>query len=219
MLAVSIPAFLLADKWGRRTAIISGGICLSAIMLLIGSLYAAGVVYSTGVARWIVIISVFLFGIIFCATWGIVPKIYASEIQPSHTRAAGNSVGMAFSFFTNWLVALITPILLAASAYGAYFLFGGFALFGVAVFFFYMPETRGRSLESIQGEFLSPATGQPLRLLPWGGLRRRAVTAGSRTMVEQFELQSAETQGPSTTAITRAVEASGFGLRLDASST
>lgn len=67
-------------------------------MLLIGSLYAAGAVLETGAARWVVVVSVFLFGIVFCATWGIVSKIYASEIQPSHTRAAGNSVGMAFSF-------------------------------------------------------------------------------------------------------------------------
>jgi len=58
--------------------------------------------------------------------------------------------------FTNWLVAILTPILLEQSAYGAYFLFGGLALGTVAVLFVYMPETRGRSLESIQEAFYRP---------------------------------------------------------------
>lgn len=98
MFAVSIPAFLLADKWGRRTSTIAGGLGLSSIMLLIGSLYAAGAVYTNSVARWTVVVCVFLFGMVFCATWGIVSKIYASEIQPANTRAAGNSLGMASSF-------------------------------------------------------------------------------------------------------------------------
>lgn len=98
MLAVTIPAFLLADKWGRRTSAITGGVSLSGLMFLIGTLYATGAVDSTAVAKWVVVVSVFMFGMIFCATWGIVTKIYASEIQAGHTRAAGNSIGMAFSF-------------------------------------------------------------------------------------------------------------------------
>lgn len=59
--------------------------------------------------------------------------------------------------FTNWFVAMITPILLDKSAFGAYFLFGGLALFTVAVLGACMPETRGRSLEDIQQAFHHPA--------------------------------------------------------------
>ena len=105
MMAISIPAFLFADKWGRRTSIISGGIGLSSCMIIIGSLYAAGAVHADGVARWIVIILVFVFGLTFCATWGIAGKIYASEIQPSNTRAAANCIahGLSFVRSTAWL--------------------------------------------------------------------------------------------------------------------
>lgn len=176
MLAISVPAFLLADKWGRRTSAITGGIGLSGCMFLIGSLYAAGAVHPYGAARWVVIVSVFLFGLIYCATWGIVGKIYASEIQPTHVRAAANCVAQGLGFvsmnvpqcssltstdtclqFTNWLVAMLTPILLDKSAFGAYFLFGGLAVFTVIVLGACMPETRGRSLEDIQQAFHQPA--------------------------------------------------------------
>jgi len=51
MLAISIPAFVFADKWGRRTSVISGGVGLSGCMLLIGTLYASNSVHPYGIAR------------------------------------------------------------------------------------------------------------------------------------------------------------------------
>lgn len=182
MLIISIPAFLFADKWGRRTSAITGGVGLSGCMVLIGSLYAANVVHPYGIARWVVIVSVFIFGLVYCATWGIVGKIYASEIQPAHTRAAANCVAQGLGFFTDWLVATITPVLLDKSAYGAYFLFGGLALGTVVVLGAYMPETRGRSLEDIQNGFhhQGPQLSSVLRVVKkWFGSAGSAHSRGS----------------------------------------
>jgi MFS family permease len=173
MFAISIPAFIFADKWGRRTSAITGGLGLAGCMLLIGTLYASNAVHPYGIGRWIIIILVFIFSLTYCATWAIVGKIYASEIQPANTRAAASCVAQGLGFvnlssisvysdptnpnqYTNWLVGMITPVLLSKSAYGAYFLFGGLALATVAVLAAYMPETRGMSLESIQDAFQQP---------------------------------------------------------------
>jgi hypothetical protein len=57
----------------------------------------------------------------------------------------------------NWLVALATPIFLAQSSFGPYFLFGSLSLATVIVLTVFMPETRGKSLESIQEVFHRPA--------------------------------------------------------------
>jgi len=168
MLAFSIPATLLADKWGRRTSAICGGVILSGTMLLVGSLYAADVVHSDGAARWIVIVSVFIFAIGYVSTWAIVGKIYASEIQPTRTRATTNSMATGGSFLANWLVAFATPIFLAKSAYGAYFLFGAIALLTLVVLATCMRETRGLSLEDIQVSFAQASSrgfGIPLGLV------------------------------------------------------
>ena len=59
----------------------------------------------------------------------------------------------------NWLVALATPIFLARSSFGPYLLFGTLTLFTVIVLTIFMPETRGKSLESIQEVFQRPAIG------------------------------------------------------------
>ena len=63
----SIPAFLLTDKIGRRASTLYGGAALAALMLIIGSLYASGTVNpSSGVGRWVVIVSIYLFSITYC---------------------------------------------------------------------------------------------------------------------------------------------------------
>ena len=56
----------------------------------------------------------------------------------------------------NWLVGFATPIFLARSAYGAYFLFGATALFTLVVLAACMRETGGQSLEDIQVSFAQP---------------------------------------------------------------
>ncbi|KAF2665645.1 general substrate transporter [Microthyrium microscopicum] len=198
MLLISIPAWLLADKWNRRTSAISGGLGLSFCMLTIGTLYASNAVHPQGAARWVVIILVFVFGMTFCATWAIVGKIYASEIQPANTRAAANCVAVGLGFFTNFLVAILTPLFLAKSAFGAYFLFGFLALGTVSVLAAYMPETRGRSLENIQEAFHRPvAAGWPSQL------RKRFTKSRSSGTREEDSMELRNHATLSTTAINR----------------
>lgn len=124
-----------------------------------------------------------MFGLAYSATWGIVGKIYASEIQPAATRSAASAVAQGLGFFTNWIVAIITPVLLSKSSYGAYFLFGGICFASVLVLMFSMPETRGLSLEAIQEAFLAPGTAQRGRVVSmlrrWAGLGASESSAGS----------------------------------------
>lgn len=109
MLAVSIPASLLADSWGRRTSVLTGGIGLSACMFIIGSLYATDSVHvSDGAGRWFVIILIFSFALIYMGTWGVVGKIYASEVQPAKTRAAANSLAQGLNFVSVTILTVVT---------------------------------------------------------------------------------------------------------------
>ncbi|KAF4553257.1 Sugar (and other) transporter-like protein 20 [Elsinoe fawcettii] len=153
MFAITIPALLLTDRFPRRSITLTGGLVLTTCMLLIGALYASNSVSPTSPARYLVISLVFVFGLTYCCTWGIVGKIYASEIQPAQTRSMANCVAQGLGFLTNWLVTILTPIFLAESSYGAYFLFGGFCLTSVVLLWAFMPETKGLSLEGIEEVF------------------------------------------------------------------
>ncbi|KAK6439873.1 hypothetical protein LTR95_003905 [Oleoguttula sp. CCFEE 5521] len=170
---ISIPAMFLADRIGRRASVLAGGVLLTTTMLIVGTLYAAEVVTPEGAARWVVVVSIFLFALSYSATWAMVGKIYASEIQPGSTRGVSNSVAQGLNFLTNAFVALITPILLDHSAYGAYFLFAGLSMFTTIVLGLYMPETKGQPLETIQEVFSRPLQLHGARSMERGGMRRR----------------------------------------------
>jgi MFS family permease len=111
----TIPAFLLADKWGRRASTIYGGFVLSGCMLLIGSLYASDSVHATyGAGRWVVIVAIYIFALGYStskasvmlkssmrtftdirAAWAVGVKLYASEIQPISTRATATALSQS----------------------------------------------------------------------------------------------------------------------------
>lgn len=150
----TIPAILMADRWSRRTSVISGGFTLAASMFVIGSLYAANVVFNDhGIGRWVVVGCIFLFTFIYSATWAVSISIYASEVQPLKTRAAASSMGRSGNWIVNWIVAFTTPIFLAQSSSGVYFMFGASCFLTAVVCFIWMPETRGLSLEEIDRIF------------------------------------------------------------------
>ncbi|KAF7587667.1 hypothetical protein BBP40_006878 [Aspergillus hancockii] len=157
---VTIPALFWADKWGRRQSTVYGGIGLSVTMFLMGSLYAGKAVHgSTGAGRWVVVVSIYIFAVIYSLSWGVGIKIYAAEIQPQRTRASATSLAHGSNWAANFLVALTTPILLSKSSFGAYFLFGGCTLATALICAVFMPETKGRSLDEIEEAFKSKSLG------------------------------------------------------------
>lgn len=152
--AVTIPATIWADRWGRRPSLILGGFAMAILMFLIGGLYAGNAVHdSTGAGRWVVIVTIYIYVIIYCISWAIHVKVYAAEIQPRSTRATATGMAYVAYSLSNFLVALITPIMLAKTVSGAYFLFGACLALTAAVCWGLMPETRGKSLEEIQQSF------------------------------------------------------------------
>lgn len=123
-------------------------------MFLIGGLYAGNAVHAnSGAGRWIVIVSIYLFAATFSISWSIGIKIYVAESQPQRTRASATNLAHGSNWVCNFLVALTTPILLSASSFGAYFLFGGCTLLTAIVCIIWMPETKGKSLDEIETAF------------------------------------------------------------------
>lgn len=123
-------------------------------MVLIGSLYASDSVHAThGPGRWVVIVTIYIFALGYCMTWAVGIKLFACEIQPIATRATATSLAQAANSITNFFVAFITPVLLAKSNSGIYFLFGGASALTLGVCTLYMPETKGHSLEAIGEAF------------------------------------------------------------------
>ena len=100
ILVATVPATLFSDRWGRRSSTIWGGLLMTGCMFLIGSLYASGSVHTThGAARWVVIVTIYVFAVAYNVSWGIAIRIYTSEIQPIKTRPIACSLAQS----ANWV--------------------------------------------------------------------------------------------------------------------
>lgn len=97
--AVTIPATIFADSWSRRTACIFGGIGMAAIMVLIGSLYAADIVRPGSAAAWVVIVSIFLYATVYSTSWAIAFRTFLVEFLPKRTRSSASSLAQG----SNWV--------------------------------------------------------------------------------------------------------------------
>lgn len=100
IMAATLPAMLMADRWGRKASTLVGGSLIFAVMLLMGSLYAAGEVHAdSGAGRWVVIVSIYLFAVVFSMTWAIGIRSYMIESLPRKTRSSAASLGQG----SNWV--------------------------------------------------------------------------------------------------------------------
>ncbi|KZV66124.1 general substrate transporter [Peniophora sp. CONT] len=159
-----------ADKWGRRSSMINGGVVIAGSMLTIGTLYASGAT-DQAAGRWAVIVLIYIFVVAFTMSWAVVNRIYCSEIQPMNTRAAATSLGQCANWVVNWIIAFSTPLFLAKSSSGPYFLFGTCSALTVVVCVLFQPESRGISLESLESVFA---------VSPWRRMLSRAKVRARR---------------------------------------
>ncbi|KAF4462508.1 sugar transporter [Fusarium albosuccineum] len=154
ILLATIPATIFADRWGRRTSGIVGGVLITSLMLIIGSLYAGGQVHgSHGAGRWVVIVCIYLFAIAFSFTWAIGFRTWVVESMPRKTRNSASSLAQCSNWLANYIVALVTPVLISKSTFGAYYLFAFCSLFCTVMVFIFMGETKGYSLEEIEHRY------------------------------------------------------------------
>ncbi|KAM3065591.1 hypothetical protein ACMFMG_011301 [Clarireedia jacksonii] len=147
----------IVDKLGRRKCLIWGAFGLFIVNMIAASLYEAsrdGTVNASSIAPAAVTM-LFLFNLIYAATWGTVAFLIPTEIFPPEMRAQGNGFGITgWAIGVGWTV-LINPIMFGSIESRTYFLFAGLNLLWMPIVFFFYPETKDRSLESIDAMFSS----------------------------------------------------------------
>ena len=79
--------------------------------------------------------------------------LYPTEVLPTSQRAKGVSLTTASNFMFNFLIAQFSPMLRDRLNFKLFVLFAGFC-FGMVIFvYFFIPESRGRSLEELGNAF------------------------------------------------------------------
>jgi len=135
------------DKLGRRALLLMGAIGLSAIYLILGTCYYFEV---TGIS---VLLLVVLAIACYAMTLGPITWVVISEIFPNKIRG----LAMAISTFALWSACFVLtytfPLLNSwLGAYGTFWLYGFICLSGFLFIYRNLPETKGKSLETIEKE-------------------------------------------------------------------
>ena len=140
-------AILFIDKIGRRSLYLIGstGMVITLIMLAISFYLKMQGIFT--------LICILLFIAFFASCIGPVFWTLVSEIFPNRIRGKA----LAFASFTQWifnfLVVLLFPHFLASVGGAKTFLFLAImSLFQLLFTYFYVPETKGKSLEQIEHE-------------------------------------------------------------------
>ena len=76
-----------------------------------------------------------------------------SEIFPSSLRAKGVALSTCSNWLNNFIIGLITPPLVQNTGFGAYTFFAVFCLLSLLWTYYFVPETRGRTLEAMDHVF------------------------------------------------------------------
>jgi sugar porter (SP) family MFS transporter len=152
----------IVDRRGRKLVLLTGLVGMSASLLAIGIAALTLPVNST--MLFIIAVAAFVvFTNTFSATWGPVLWVMLAEIFPLAIRGTAMAITTLFNWLAAFLVSLTFPSLTALAGAGTVYI--AYATAGVVIFpivWWMVPETKERSLESLEAEFRS-GTGSRVR--------------------------------------------------------
>jgi sugar porter (SP) family MFS transporter len=143
-LVFTILGMMLIDRSGRKRLMLIGSIGY------IVSLAAVSWAFYSGAGGMLVVLFVFLFIASHAVGQGAVIWVFIAEIFPNNVRAKGQSLGCGTHWVFAALITLLMPYVLSEFEGHTIFAFFAFMMILQLLFVvFLMPETKGRTLESL----------------------------------------------------------------------
>lgn len=145
----SLLFLVIADKFKRRTLLILGGLVMGLSFILPTIINM--VVPNTSPMMIVVFLCIYV--AFYSFTWAPLTWVLVGELFPLAVRGSASGIASSANWIGSFLVGLLFPIMTASMPQDAVFaIFGIICLLGVLFIRFFVPETRGRSLEEIEKE-------------------------------------------------------------------
>lgn len=145
----TILAMFVVDRWGRKALTLIGSFGLAIIYAFMGAAYYFNI---TGMVLLIIVVMAIA---CYAMTLATAMWVIISEIFPNRVRGVAMSVctfGMwAACFILTYSFPMLNSTLGAA---GTFWLYGVICLAGGVFVVFYLPETKGKSLEELEKELI-----------------------------------------------------------------
>ena len=147
------------ENCGRRKALMAGAawmfMCFMVYAFVGSFVLDATNPMATPVAGKVLIVFTCLFIVAFATTWGPLVWAVVGEMYPSRYRAPAMAVATASNWLLNFLISFFTTFITNAIHYFYGLVFGGCCLALFFIVYFFMMETKDRSLEEIDTMYTS----------------------------------------------------------------
>ncbi|KAH8901528.1 D-xylose-proton symporter [Thozetella sp. PMI_491] len=151
----TLPALFLIDKVGRRPLLMCGAVGTFISLVIVGGILGGygSSLPSHPAAGWVGIAFIYIYDINFSYSFAPIGWVLPSEIFNLGNRSKAMAVTTSTTWMCNFIIGLVTPDMLETISWGTYIFFAAFCLLALAFTFFFVPETRGRSLEDMDVVF------------------------------------------------------------------
>lgn len=150
MLVAAVFGSLLIDRLGRKILLIISGFGHMTSIGVLGYYYYQNRSSDTGDSSVLPIICLVVFVSSFSIGYGPIPWIVVTEITSSSAIGFISSTSSIFAWIFTFIVTKeFDDMQKVAQRYGAFWIFSGISALSIA-FAFYLPETKGKTVEEIQ---------------------------------------------------------------------
>ncbi|KAH8657687.1 MFS sugar transporter-like protein [Xylariales sp. PMI_506] len=165
-LAGGTTTIFTTDRFGRKKLLLAGAViitsCHAVLAGLIGAESSNWAAHQDAAKAGVAMLVIFMF--FQGATFGPTPAVVCNEIFPYRHRARGVAFGIANEWLANFTVGLISPALLAKSAWGTFVFFGACTFLSFFFVLFVVPETKGVLLETMDIIFKDRAADEDAKM-------------------------------------------------------
>lgn len=151
----TLPAVFLIDKVGRRPLLLCGAFGTFVSLVIVGAIlgkYGDQLPYHKA-AGWTGIAFIYIYDVNFSYSFAPIGWVLPSEIFNLGNRSKAMSITTSTTWMCNFIIGLVTPDMLESITWGTYIFFAAFCLLAFFFTYFFIPETRGKSLEDMDKVF------------------------------------------------------------------
>ncbi|EGU86276.1 general substrate transporter [Fusarium oxysporum f. sp. albedinis] len=147
----TLPALFLIDKLGRRPLLMCGAAGTFISLVIVGGIiggYGSALTDNKS-AGWVGIVFIYIYDVNFSFSFAPIGWVLPSEIFNLGNRSKAMAITTSATWMCNFIIGLVTPDMLATIGWGTYIFFAAFCLLAFLFTYFFVPETRGKSLEDM----------------------------------------------------------------------
>lgn len=143
----ALPAIYTIDTFGRRNLLLVTFPLMSICLFLTGFVLK---IESDGTRFALLMTCIYIFMAVYSPGLGPVPFTYSAEAFPLHIRALGMSSATAITWAFNFLLSFTWPKMMhSMTPSGGFFYYASWNIFGWVFAYFFLPETKNRTLEEL----------------------------------------------------------------------